>query len=86
VLPDDCDAVVRRGTWDEPRIFAEIQAAGGVSDDEMAHVFNLGIGMCAVVAADDALTALDVVRGEGHDATVVGEIVAGHGRVQLERS
>jgi phosphoribosylformylglycinamidine cyclo-ligase len=86
VLPDDCDAIVHRGTWEVPRIFAEIQRAGGVSDDEMEHVFNLGIGMCAVVAADDALHALDVVRAEGHDATVVGEIVDGHGRVLLERS
>ena len=47
--PPHADAVVRRGKWDEPRIFAEIQAAGDVADDEMAHVFNLGIGMVAVV-------------------------------------
>ena len=37
-------------TWEEPRIFAEIQAAGDVADDEMEHVFNLGLGMLAVVA------------------------------------
>ena len=43
--------VVRRGAWDEPRIFAEIQAAGDVADDEMEHVFNLGLGMLAVVPA-----------------------------------
>ena len=42
VLPPHCDAVVRRGTWDEPRIFSEIQRAGDVADDEMEHVFNLG--------------------------------------------
>ena len=38
-----------RGAWDEPRIFAEIQQAGDVPDDEMEHVFNLGLGMLAVV-------------------------------------
>ena len=32
-----------------PRIFAEVQAAGDVADDEMARVFNLGIGLVAVV-------------------------------------
>jgi phosphoribosylformylglycinamidine cyclo-ligase len=85
VLPGSCDAVVSRGTWEEPRIFAEIQRAGAVSDDEMEHVFNLGVGMCAVVPAADVLHALDVVRGAGHEASVVGEIVDGHGRVHVER-
>ena len=82
VLPDHCDAVVRRGTWEEPRIFAEIQAAGDVADDEMAHVFNLGLGMLAVVPADAAEHAVDIVRAAGHDAWVVGEIVDGHRRVR----
>jgi phosphoribosylformylglycinamidine cyclo-ligase len=84
VLPDRCDAVVWRGTWDEPRIFAEIQRAGDVPDLEMQHVFNLGVGMLAVVEADAAERALDVVRAEGHDAWIVGEIVDGHGRVHVE--
>jgi phosphoribosylaminoimidazole (AIR) synthetase len=51
----------------------------------MEHVFNLGTGMCAVVAADHALQALDAIRAAGHDASVVGEIVDGHGRVHIER-
>src|SRR5260221_2904977 len=42
VLPDDCDAVVHRGRWPEPRIFGEIQTDGDIADDEMEHVFNLG--------------------------------------------
>src|SRR4051812_21315654 len=47
VLPDGCDAVIRRGAWEVPRIFKEIQRLGEVSDAEMAGVFNLGIGMVA---------------------------------------
>ena len=84
VLPDRCDGVVWRGTWDEPRIFAEIQGAGEVPGLEMQNVFNLGLGMLAVVAADAAEPALDVVRSEGHDAWIVGEVVEGHGRVRVE--
>jgi len=84
VLPDRCDAVITRGAWDEPRIFAEIQRAGDVPDLEMQHVFNLGIGMLAVVAGDQAERALDVVRSEGHDAWPVGEIVEGHGHARVE--
>jgi phosphoribosylformylglycinamidine cyclo-ligase len=84
VLPDRCDGVVWRGTWDEPRIFAEIQRAGDVPDLEMQHVFNLGVGMLAVVPGDVGERALDVVRSEGHDAWIVGEIVDGHGRARVE--
>jgi phosphoribosylformylglycinamidine cyclo-ligase len=50
----------------------------------MQHVFNLGVGMLAVVEADAAERALDVVRSEGHDAWLVGEIVDGHGHVHVE--
>src|SRR5438552_1786739 len=85
VLPDQCDAVVRRGTWEEPRIFAEIQAAGGVDDLEMEDVFNLGLGMLAIVPREDAFTALDVLRSAGHDSRLVGEIVEGRGRVEIVR-
>jgi len=83
-LPDDCDAVVRRGRWPEPRIFGEIQRAGAVADDEMEHVFNLGIGMLAVVAAGDAPRAIEVLAGEGHDAYDLGAIVDGYGRAVIE--
>jgi len=86
VLPSHCDARVTRGTWDEPRIFAEVQTAGDVSDDEMQQVFNLGLGMLAVVAPEDRLDTLDAIRAAGHDAWLVGEIVEGRGRVTIESS
>jgi phosphoribosylformylglycinamidine cyclo-ligase len=85
VLPDECGAVVHRGRWPEPRIFGEIQAAGDVADDEMEHVFNLGVGMVAVVAALDASRAIDALGAEGHDAWMIGEIVSGPGRVSVVR-
>ena len=49
-----------RGAWEEPRIFAEIQRAGDVPEAEMEHVFNLGLGMLAIVPPDTALHAVDV--------------------------
>lgn len=83
VLSDGVDAVVRRGTWEEPPIFSEIQSAGDVSADEMQRVFNLGLGMLAVVDSSDATRALDSVRAAGHGCEVVGEITAGRGRAHL---
>jgi phosphoribosylformylglycinamidine cyclo-ligase len=85
-LPDTCDGVVRRGTWSEPRIFAEIQAAGDIADDEMEQVFNLGLGMVAIVPAGEEARAVDVLRGAGVEAFVVGEVVDGHGNALVERA
>ncbi|MGD9796541.1 MAG: phosphoribosylformylglycinamidine cyclo-ligase [Acidimicrobiia bacterium] len=84
VLPDGHDAVVWRRTWETPRIFGEIQRLGGVSDEEMARVFNLGIGMVVAVPPEDLYQALDILRLAGHQgAAQVGEVVAGTGVVQL---
>ena len=71
VVPDGCSAVVDRRSWEPPRIFGEVQRAGGISDDEMARVFNLGIGMVAVVPAEEASAACQLVAG----ASVIGEVV-----------
>ena len=79
VLPTGCDAVIRRGTWPVPSVFEEIQRRGSVSDDEMRRVFNLGIGMVAVVPADATDRALEVLG----DAAVVGGIEPGSGNVRI---
>ena len=83
VLPEGVDAVVDTRSWEAPRIFGEIQRLGEVSDDEMRKVFNLGIGMVVVVAADEAYRALDMLRTDGHRAVEIGQITAGHGDVTL---
>ena len=62
-------------------MFSELQRIGDVSTDEMRRVFNLGIGMIAVVPPAQTHKAIDVLRIAGHRARVVGEVVPGHGRV-----
>ena len=83
VLPRNVDAVVERRTWEQPRVFAEIKRLGEIADEEMAKVFNLGIGMIVVVAPDDTHRALDVLRTNGHRAVEIGEVRRGEGRVEL---
>lgn len=85
VLPGDADARVTRSRWREPEIFGEVQRAGDISDAEMESVFNLGIGMGAVLPAADAARAVEIVQAAGHDAWIVGEVVAGTGIVQITR-
>jgi len=48
VLPDGIDARIDWSSWERPRVF-EWLAERGVDEDELRRVFNLGIGMCAVV-------------------------------------
>jgi phosphoribosylformylglycinamidine cyclo-ligase len=83
VLPERCDAIVDRDTWEPPRIFDEIQRLGAVDADEMAHVFNLGIGMIVVVPNDEVHRALDVLRTNGHAAREIGSVADGERRVRL---
>lgn len=75
VLPGGLGAEID-GRWDEPEIFGRIRTLGGVAEDEMRRVFNLGVGFLLVVRPDDAaradalcpeplLRVGRVVRGEG---------------------
>jgi phosphoribosylformylglycinamidine cyclo-ligase len=82
-LPKDCHAVVRRGQWDVPQIFAEVQRAGQISDEEMARVFNLGLGMVVMVDPADVASTIEALAPFGHLARVVGEVVAGTGPLDL---
>ena len=76
VLPAGLDAQLERSAWEVPRVFTEIQRHGEVSDDEMARVFNLGLGMVVVVPGDDADRALGLLRDAGHAATEIGSLTA----------
>ena len=78
--PAGVRAVLDRGTWEVPAIFGEIRRLGHVDDDEMARVFNLGLGMVMVVAPDSTGDAVAALVGAGVDAAVVGRVEdGGHG-------
>ena len=80
VLPDGLGARVDLGSWRVPNVFRHLGQGGGVAEEEMYRVFNMGVGMIAVVAREngsDALAALE----EG--AWPIGEAVAGEG-VELD--
>jgi len=65
-------------------IFAEIQQRGNVDTAEMYTVFNMGIGMCAIVAPGDADRTCEILREHDSVATVIGSVVEGpEKRVEL---
>lgn len=61
--------------WREPAVFGLIRSLGGIPENEMRRVFNLGVGFCAVVSAEDAEQGLEVLRGAGCEAWRIGEVV-----------
>jgi phosphoribosylformylglycinamidine cyclo-ligase len=83
VLPKKCDVLIRRGTWEMPPVFKLIQSQGGVAEAELYQVFNMGIGMTAIVAADHADAVLKAIRAAKHDAWHIGIVVKGKGVAQV---
>jgi phosphoribosylformylglycinamidine cyclo-ligase len=77
VLPPGTGATVDRGTWRLPAIFGLLAGHGGIAQDEMERVFNMGVGMVAVVAANDADRALGLVNAHGIRAWPIGEVTSG---------
>src|SRR6266478_5225087 len=64
VLPKNCDAVIETKSWRVPRIFKILQQNGAVDPAEMYQVFNMGIGMVAVVSEHDAKRAMSILRAK----------------------
>lgn len=83
VLPEHVDAVVNRATWRPQPIFDLVQAKGRIDDAEMEATFNMGVGMFAIVSAEDADRALACLTGRGVPAWQAGEIIEGTGTVQM---
>ena len=83
VLPAEADAVLDRGSWRPPAVFGLLAGRGGVPSAEMERVFNMGVGMAAVLARGDADRALGMLADRGVPAWVLGEIVPGSGNARL---
>jgi phosphoribosylformylglycinamidine cyclo-ligase len=77
ILPADCEAVVDARSWTWPALFRFLQEAGRVTTSEMRDVFNLGVGLIAVVRRDDVPAATGQARSEGVPAWVLGEVRRG---------
>jgi phosphoribosylformylglycinamidine cyclo-ligase len=87
VLPGDVDAVIDRRTWCPPAVFRLLAdrggMPGGVAGDAMERVFNVGVGMTAVVPQHQRDSALELLAQHAVRAWVAGEIVPGSGAARL---
>jgi phosphoribosylformylglycinamidine cyclo-ligase len=74
ILPQGTRAVIDAGSWPRPLLFKWLQQQGSVAEGEMHRVFNCGIGMVAVVAADAAKRAAGKLRAAGETVYKIGII------------
>jgi phosphoribosylformylglycinamidine cyclo-ligase len=85
VLPSGCEAIVDPASWTIPPLFAALQRGGGISTDEMREVYNLGVGMIAVLPADAVADAQHAATEAGVSTWPLGEIRRGATAVRFAR-
>jgi phosphoribosylformylglycinamidine cyclo-ligase len=74
VLPGNVCAELRKSAWPRPPLFDWLQENGNVSEAEMHRVFNCGIGMVAILAADQSAGAMRALQRQGETVFRIGEI------------
>jgi phosphoribosylformylglycinamidine cyclo-ligase len=77
ILPAGCEALVDSSSWELPPLFATLQEAGGISTDEMREVFNLGVGLIAVLPPTAVSAVQAAAATAGVPTWLMGEIRRG---------
>ena len=83
ILPDDVNAEVNLGSWNQPEVFDWIEEEGNVDKDEMLKTFNCGIGYILIVDKETTTDVIKVINNLGHQAFPIGDISAGNKEVRL---
>ena len=82
-LPAGLCARIERSSLRTPPIFDLIARTGNIPERDMFNTFNMGVGMSVIVSSQDAERAVEVLRGAGEDAYIMGEIINGEAGVLL---
>ncbi len=83
-LPTGFSAKIKKSDVRILPIFKLIQKTGDIPERDMFNTFNMGVGMIAVVAKENAEKALEVLKAQGEDAYVIGEVVKSDEGVIIE--
>lgn len=75
VVPKSLDLRINWNAWEIPPVFELIRKTGGISEEEMRHVFNLGIGLIAIVPPQNVDRAIQIAKEHGEESILIGEIV-----------
>ncbi len=83
-IPDGLGVKIKKADVRILPIFKLLQKVGNISEHDMFNTFNMGVGMSVVVAKEDVEATLRILRDNGEDAYVIGEIIAGDKKVIIE--
>ena len=75
VIPKGLNLRTSWNSWEVPSIFRLIQNTGSIADDEMRVVFNMGIGLIAIVDKSDVDSLLKISEASGEKGIIVGEVI-----------
>ena len=78
-LPEGMAAKIDRNALKILPIFKLIQEVGNIPERDMFNTFNMGVGMSVIVKKEDAEKAVEILKANGEDAYIMGEIVNGEG-------
>ena len=84
VLPEDCQAVIKKDSWPKPPIFELLAKWGPVDEEEMYNVFNMGVGYVMVVRPTFADSILAQLKRIKQPAYMIGRIRRGAKKAVLE--
>jgi phosphoribosylformylglycinamidine cyclo-ligase len=82
-IPDGLGAKIERSSVKVLPIFDLIAEKGGISERDMFNTFNMGVGMSIVVATEDAEKAVRILKENGEDAYVIGEIIESEDKITI---
>ena len=82
-IPDGLGAKVSKSSVKILPIFDLIAEKGGISERDMFNTFNMGVGMSIVVAPEDAEKALEILKANGEDAYIIGEIIKSEEKITI---
>jgi len=84
ILPENKQAIIKKGTWNILPIFEWLQKNGPVDEAEMYRAFNMGIGYIIIVSPDISEPVINGLKKSGETPYVIGKIVNGDKKVILK--
>ena len=82
-IPDGFGAKIDKASLRILPIFDLIAKTGNIPERDMFNTFNMGVGMSIVVAKEDAEKAIEVLKANGEDAYIIGEIIKSEDKVVI---
>ncbi len=83
-IPDGLGAKIQRDAVKVLPIFELIASTGNISERDMFNTFNMGVGMSIVVSKEDANKAIEILKAQGEDAYIIGEIIKSDSKIIIE--